>query len=473
MKTAARIIFLFLIIWAISLVSTTSIFAQDDADSLDVSPNPSVTGTKVTFTFNNCGAQDASGTFKPGLNVLFHWIRVTGNPEGETENITPDGSGTAVFDEKSDFSEGTYNLKATCYGENSTFISSEATRFFVSFAEERDGTTASIAVIVGGDEVPDGNILENSPFTVKATFKADSDWEKGSKDWSRDDRVCYGISIIPITAEGVEAHPIHPPRPNNTTACEIADGINFGKYGDNAEDKFQTELLASGESDYNNHPELFNYIEVLPNDSHIYTYDIPDDLITLQTGYYRIELLVDQKFGKSKRRIRIGGSDPIDFSPLRRLATFFIKVGDPDLLFSPPSATCLYGVSKDGITVDLRDALSSDPNIALDENYVREQQKTIVRCTGVATPFGMLSTEPSGLVSDVLGYLLSISGMIALLLIIRSGYQIMTSSGNPEAIQEARERLTSAIVGLLFIIFSLVILQVVGVDILHIPEFKP
>jgi hypothetical protein len=45
---------------------------------------------------------------------------------------------------------------------------------------------------------------------------------------------------------------------------------------------------------------------------------------------------------------------------------------------------------------------------------------------------------------------------------------MMTSTGNPEAIQEAKERITSAIVGLLFIIFSLVILQVIGVDILQI-----
>ncbi len=45
----------------------------------------------------------------------------------------------------------------------------------------------------------------------------------------------------------------------------------------------------------------------------------------------------------------------------------------------------------------------------------------------------------------------------------------MASSGNPEKVQAAREQLTSAVVGLLFIIFSITILQVIGVDILHIP----
>jgi hypothetical protein len=47
----------------------------------------------------------------------------------------------------------------------------------------------------------------------------------------------------------------------------------------------------------------------------------------------------------------------------------------------------------------------------------------------------------------------------------------MISQGNPEKIQAAREQLTAAIVGLLFIIFSLVIIQVLGYDILHIPGF--
>jgi hypothetical protein len=47
----------------------------------------------------------------------------------------------------------------------------------------------------------------------------------------------------------------------------------------------------------------------------------------------------------------------------------------------------------------------------------------------------------------------------------------MTSQGNPEKVQAAREQLTSAIVGLLFIIFSLAILTIIGVDILKLPGF--
>ena len=47
----------------------------------------------------------------------------------------------------------------------------------------------------------------------------------------------------------------------------------------------------------------------------------------------------------------------------------------------------------------------------------------------------------------------------------------MISQGNPEQVKGAREQLTAAIIGLLFIIFSLVILQVIGFNILRIPGF--
>jgi uncharacterized membrane protein YqhA len=67
---------------------------------------------------------------------------------------------------------------------------------------------------------------------------------------------------------------------------------------------------------------------------------------------------------------------------------------------------------------------------------------------------------------------LSLAGIITVVLIIFSGYRLMISQGNPETIKEAREQLTAAIVGLLFLIFSLVILQIIGVNILGIPGFS-
>jgi hypothetical protein len=71
-----------------------------------------------------------------------------------------------------------------------------------------------------------------------------------------------------------------------------------------------------------------------------------------------------------------------------------------------------------------------------------------------------------------MGLILSVVGGVAILLIMLSGYRLMVSQGNPENIKSAKEQLTAAIIGLLFIIFSLVILQVIGVNILGLPGFN-
>ena len=89
----------------------------------------------------------------------------------------------------------------------------------------------------------------------------------------------------------------------------------------------------------------------------------------------------------------------------------------------------------------------------------------------IDTAIGKISTNPKEFTKSIFSLVLGISGGIALILIIISGYRFMTSQGNPEAVKAATEQLTSAIVGLLFIIFSFVILQIVGVNILRIPGF--
>lgn len=94
-------------------------------------------------------------------------------------------------------------------------------------------------------------------------------------------------------------------------------------------------------------------------------------------------------------------------------------------------------------------------------------------CTKINTGLGVdLGTDFISSIKDIFGILLSISGGIALLLIIISGYRLIVSGGNPDKVKGAREQLTSAIIGLAFIIFSLVILQLIGVDILRIPGFE-
>lgn len=92
-------------------------------------------------------------------------------------------------------------------------------------------------------------------------------------------------------------------------------------------------------------------------------------------------------------------------------------------------------------------------------------------CETIATslPSGDISTKPSQFITNILAIILSFTGGIALLLIISAGYKIITSKGKPEEIQQGRDQLISAIVGLMFIIFSFVIFQLIAVDIFKIP----
>lgn len=88
------------------------------------------------------------------------------------------------------------------------------------------------------------------------------------------------------------------------------------------------------------------------------------------------------------------------------------------------------------------------------------------------TAFGTISTNPSSFIKSILVLILSLSGGILLLFLIINGYKLMTSQGDPEKIKEARESVISAIAGLLMIIFSITILQLITVDILGLPGFR-
>lgn len=68
-----------------------------------------------------------------------------------------------------------------------------------------------------------------------------------------------------------------------------------------------------------------------------------------------------------------------------------------------------------------------------------------------------------------LGWAIGVSGGLALLLIVFSGFQIMTAAGDPQKLQEGRELLTAAVSGLILIIFSIFLLRLIGVKILAIP----
>ncbi len=91
---------------------------------------------------------------------------------------------------------------------------------------------------------------------------------------------------------------------------------------------------------------------------------------------------------------------------------------------------------------------------------------------GVATAVGCVPTQPVGLIKGLLGLVLGIGGGIAFLLMVGGSFQMITSNGNPESLKAGQDRFTSAIIGILFLMFSILILQIIGFGILNIPGFS-
>jgi hypothetical protein len=101
-----------------------------------------------------------------------------------------------------------------------------------------------------------------------------------------------------------------------------------------------------------------------------------------------------------------------------------------------------------------------------------QYNEALGRCEKVGTAIGALGTTDESFIVSIFVVVLSLSGGIALMVILYAGYLIMTSRGNAEQLQKGRELLTSALVGLLFIVFSIVILETLTVDVLHLPGFQ-
>ena len=89
---------------------------------------------------------------------------------------------------------------------------------------------------------------------------------------------------------------------------------------------------------------------------------------------------------------------------------------------------------------------------------------------GIDTAIGCIPVRNT---NDFIGFMIRLSigmgGGIALVLIAVSGFMITTSGGDREKLQAGKELLTSALIGLGMIIFSVFILDLIGVRILRIP----
>jgi len=93
--------------------------------------------------------------------------------------------------------------------------------------------------------------------------------------------------------------------------------------------------------------------------------------------------------------------------------------------------------------------------------------------TGINTAIGCVSVlgTQEQFFGDILRWSVGIGGGIAFLLILYAGFMVMSSAGDPTRLKAGQELLTSAISGLILLIFSIFILKFIGIDILGLGAF--
>jgi hypothetical protein len=107
-----------------------------------------------------------------------------------------------------------------------------------------------------------------------------------------------------------------------------------------------------------------------------------------------------------------------------------------------------------------------------DESYKNANPNWVSVCTGINSAVGCI---PLGSTNTLAAFFtrwgVGIGGGIALLAILFAGFQIITSAGDTQKLQGGRDLLVAAIAGLIMLIFSIFLLELIGVKILQIPGF--
>ena len=105
-------------------------------------------------------------------------------------------------------------------------------------------------------------------------------------------------------------------------------------------------------------------------------------------------------------------------------------------------------------------------------------QKKCVDCAGgeegqegIWTAVGCINKDPIEISKRFIQVGLGMGGGVALIMTLAGGFILSTSQGDPQKANQAKEMITNSIIGLLFVIFSVFILQFIGVIILNIPGF--
>ncbi|MBU0975142.1 pilin [Patescibacteria group bacterium] len=90
---------------------------------------------------------------------------------------------------------------------------------------------------------------------------------------------------------------------------------------------------------------------------------------------------------------------------------------------------------------------------------------------GIWTAIGCIKKDPKIIIGKLIEVGLGVGGGFTLITFLAAGFIFSTSQGSPDKVKNAKEMMTASVVGLVFIIFSVSILQFIGWSILKIPGF--
>jgi hypothetical protein len=93
---------------------------------------------------------------------------------------------------------------------------------------------------------------------------------------------------------------------------------------------------------------------------------------------------------------------------------------------------------------------------------------TALGCIKVGSP-GNSQNASNNLITTILRLATGVGGGLALALILYGVFIVTTSAGNPDKLKSGSEIITSAIIGLIFILLSIFLVNLIGINILGIP----
>lgn len=93
-------------------------------------------------------------------------------------------------------------------------------------------------------------------------------------------------------------------------------------------------------------------------------------------------------------------------------------------------------------------------------NNLLAQNLDAIQAAGL--PGNVIPTSIGMMVSFLVPYIFSIAGIILLIYLVISGFQLMTSQGNPQAIQAAKSKITTALIGFLIIFLAYSLVRLIG-----------